>query len=254
MSPADGPFGRRRVRMAFEQVYDEIRQAILTGRLAGGERLPTEASLAEQFGVGRPTVREALRLLGADGLIRTAKGSGGGSFVTLPTIEHVSRSLERNFELLSISNRISLPEFVQAWSLIEVFAAREAALARTAEDVELLRATLERTSVVETTLEHRQRNWEFHSILLRMCGNALLQMSAHSIWFVLDSHLRDELPEVSGQASDDHAAILQAIEVGDGDLTAQLMQSHVLRLGQHYDQIWDGQGRRDGRVLPLYSA
>ncbi len=60
------------------------------GRLARGERLPNETLLAREFGVSRATVREALRLLAAQNLIRTAKGAGGGSYVTLPTVDHLS--------------------------------------------------------------------------------------------------------------------------------------------------------------------
>ena len=62
----------------------------MRGELSRGERLPNEAVLAREFGVSRGTVREALRVLAAQNLIRTAKGAGGGSFVTLPTVDHIS--------------------------------------------------------------------------------------------------------------------------------------------------------------------
>ena len=67
----------------------------MRGELARDQRLPGEADLAREFGVSRGTVREALRLLAAHNLIRTAKGAGGGSFVTLPTADHVSRCSRR---------------------------------------------------------------------------------------------------------------------------------------------------------------
>ncbi|MGH3039100.1 MAG: FadR/GntR family transcriptional regulator, partial [Gaiellaceae bacterium] len=74
----------RRVRKAYEQVNDQLRELIVSGELAPGERLPNEAVLAREFGVSRATVREALRILTAQNLIRTTKGAGGGSYVTLP--------------------------------------------------------------------------------------------------------------------------------------------------------------------------
>jgi GntR family transcriptional repressor for pyruvate dehydrogenase complex len=83
----------RRVRKSYEQVADQLRDLIVRGQLRQGGRLPPEATLARELGVSRATVREALRLLAAQGLIRTAKGSGGGSFVTLPTVDHISESL-----------------------------------------------------------------------------------------------------------------------------------------------------------------
>ena len=62
---------------AYEQVADALHRQVVTGELEPGSRLPTEVELASGFGVSRATVREALRLLAAQSLIRTAKGAGG---------------------------------------------------------------------------------------------------------------------------------------------------------------------------------
>jgi len=64
-----------------EQIESQIRQAILSGSLEHGERLPSESALAEQFNVSRPTVREALSALKESGLITKSAGARGGSFV-----------------------------------------------------------------------------------------------------------------------------------------------------------------------------
>ena len=64
-----------RVKKAYEQVHDQLRDLIVRGELPRGQRLPNEAVLASQFGVSRGTVREALRVLAAQNLIRTAKGA-----------------------------------------------------------------------------------------------------------------------------------------------------------------------------------
>jgi len=89
----------RRVLKAYEQIAEQLRDLIMSGELAPGERLPNEANLARQFGVSRATVRESLRVLSAQNLIRTAKGSGGGSYVTLPTIDHLSEFIRSNSRL-----------------------------------------------------------------------------------------------------------------------------------------------------------
>src|ERR1044072_664033 len=70
---------------ASSSIADQIRQASGTGRLAQGERLPPERELAEQFGVSRVTVRDALRALEAMGLIEVRVGARGGAFVTVPS-------------------------------------------------------------------------------------------------------------------------------------------------------------------------
>jgi GntR family transcriptional regulator, transcriptional repressor for pyruvate dehydrogenase complex len=97
---------------------------------------------AAQFGVSRPTIREALRELSAMSLIGTTKGASGGSFVTVPTVDHISRSLSTNIHLLSRSEHVSLDESLEARDLLEVAAARLAASRRTEEDLEKPRAAI----------------------------------------------------------------------------------------------------------------
>ena len=82
------------VLSAYRQVADQLRALIVTGQIRPGERLPSEASLANLFGVSRGTVREALRELSAQALVETSRGAAGGSFVTQPDPESVSEFLE----------------------------------------------------------------------------------------------------------------------------------------------------------------
>src|SRR4051812_3108130 len=80
--PAFAP--ARRVRM-LDDVFLQIREAILSGGVPQGERLPNERDLAERFEVGRPTVREALRSLEALGIVEIRAGRSGGAFATRPS-------------------------------------------------------------------------------------------------------------------------------------------------------------------------
>src|SRR4051812_22558672 len=80
--PAFAP--ARRVRM-LDDVFLQIREAILTGGVPQGERLPNERDLAERFAVGRPTVREALRSLEALGIVEIRAGRAGGAFAARPS-------------------------------------------------------------------------------------------------------------------------------------------------------------------------
>src|SRR3954454_5393480 len=74
----------RRVR-SFDDVLEQLREAIPSGRSRPGERLPNERQLCETFGVGRPTLREALRSLEAVGMIEVRPGKGGGSYAVTPS-------------------------------------------------------------------------------------------------------------------------------------------------------------------------
>src|SRR3954452_753042 len=82
----------RRVR-SFADVLEQLREAILAGRIRPGERLPAERDLCAEFGVGRPTLREALRSLEAVGLIEVRPGKGGGSYAVTPSEAIVGEAL-----------------------------------------------------------------------------------------------------------------------------------------------------------------
>lgn len=229
----------RRVRKAYEQVYDQLRATILSGELSRGHRLPPEIALAAEFGVSRGTIREALRLLVAENLIRTAKGSGGGNFVTLPTVDHISEFVQRNIELLSQTDDVTLPEFLEARQLIEIFAVRQAAVRRTDRDIETLHATLGEGKELSSE-EMYLHNKEFHRVLVDACGNALLQIAAQPIFAVLHTHLgRSSLPaDFSRDVCNEHRDILDAIEAGDPDLAEQRMRDHLEQLSKVYRGIW----------------
>jgi GntR family transcriptional repressor for pyruvate dehydrogenase complex len=255
------PLRPRPIRRAYEQVYDQLREGMLTGSLSNGERLPAEQELARAFGVSRATVRDALRLLHGEGLVRTDKGARGGSFVTLPTLSYVSEFLERNIELLSLKDDVTLEEFLEARELLEVFAVRQAAIRHDDTDLEALRATL--TPDMEDLAPHSQnaRNRRFHILLVDACGNSLLRIATLPIFTVLHTHLeRSSLaPDFPVKVRDGHGPIIDAIQRGDPDGAAGLMVEHLAWLSGIYRDIWRDAGKEssglaasavDGRTKP----
>src|SRR3982751_3195163 len=88
---AEAPRTRR--ARSFDDVVGQLREAILSGRIRPGDRLPGERQLCEEFGVGRPTLREALRSLEAVGLIEVRPGKGGGSYAATPPASTVGDAL-----------------------------------------------------------------------------------------------------------------------------------------------------------------
>ena len=217
----------RRVRKAYEQVYDQLRDWIIRGDLSRGVRLPSEAVLAREFGVSRGTVREALRVLAAQNLIRTAKGAGGGSFVTLPTVDHISTFLHANISLLSESDDVTLPEFLGGRELLEVFAARQCAARRTQEDIDRLRATM---STDPAEARHERALHPQQGVPQRGAGRVRQHARSASprspVFSVLQTRLRrEQMPDsFARRLDDDHRAILEAIEAGDSDAAGEEMQ------------------------------
>jgi GntR family transcriptional repressor for pyruvate dehydrogenase complex len=240
------PVAPQRIRSAHEQVRDQLRAMIVTGGLARDQRLPNETTLASEFGVSRGTIREALRAIASEGLIRTTKGNGGGSFVTLPTVGDVSELLQRNVELLSMTADVTLAQFLEARKLIECFTVRHAAAHRTDEHLERLRATLTTAEARMSPEEQYLRNRAFHSVLVDICGNALLKIAAQPIFSVLHTHMQRSLlsEEFPRRVCAEHAVILEAIEQRDADRAEALMDEHLAHLAGVYERIWQPGGTR----------
>ncbi len=230
----------RRVRKAYEQVADQLRELILAGELARGERLPNETVLAQEFGVSRATVREALRLLAAQNLIRTAKGAGGGSYVTLPTVDHISEFLHSSLNLLTESQHVSLEELLEAREALEVPAARLAAERRREADVERLKAAIPTEPLRLAPQDQFAYNEQFHTVVIEACGNMLLSIAAQPIFTILQTNLaRSTLGRRFHRAiNEHHRAIAAAIEAADPRAAEREMYGHLEFLRPFYEKAW----------------
>jgi GntR family transcriptional repressor for pyruvate dehydrogenase complex len=234
-----GPVRVRPVRKAYEQVADQLRELILSGELPQAHRLPNEAALAAEFGVSRPTIREALRELSALSLIRTTKGATGGSFVTAPSADHISEFLSANIALLSHTESVSLEDFLDARKALEVPAARMAAVRRTDDDLERLRSAIP-THRLERE-EQFTHNKDFHHVLVAASGNTLLSICAQPVFSVLQSSLKRSAelpPEFHSRCNGDHSAIVASLEAHDEDAIAEQMSEHLDYLSSWYRKAW----------------
>jgi DNA-binding FadR family transcriptional regulator len=229
----------RPVRKAYEQVADQLREQIFSGQLPQAQRLPNEATLAAQFGVSRPTIREALRELSALSLIRTTKGAAGGSFVTAPTADHISDFLSANIALLSHTESVSLDDFLEARRALEVPAAKLAAQRRTEQDLERLRA-----AIPDHRLDREEQfthNRDFHHVLVAASGNTLLSICAQPVFSVLQSSLKrsEELPpQFHNRCNGDHSAMVASLEAHDEVAVVEQMAEHLDYLSTCYREAW----------------
>jgi DNA-binding FadR family transcriptional regulator len=228
------------VRKAYEQVADQLRELIMNGELAPGARLPNEALLAREFGVSRATVREALRVLAAQNLLRTVKGAGGGSYVTLPTVDHISEFLRSNINLLTESRDLTLEELVEARQLLEVPAARLAAKRRNDSDLEKLRASIPGDPMTMDSQEQFGFNKDFHSALIDASRNSLLSIAAQPVFSALHTKLaRYALGRRFHRGIyEQHGLIAEAIEAGDEHAAGAEMHSHIEFLVPFYERAW----------------
>src|SRR5688572_31652327 len=137
------PEHRRSAAGASEEIAGQIRRWLEEQRLEPGERIGTEQEMAEDFGVSRPTLREALRLLSASHLIRVGRGRTGGIFVASTPSEGMSRNVSESIALMLAAESISMEELVDARLSLEVPIAGRAAVNADDEVVARLEAAIE---------------------------------------------------------------------------------------------------------------
>lgn len=169
---ADG-FSRVRARRVFEGVADAIRQMVADGQLRPGDKLPAERVLCERFGVGRATLREALRSLESAGILDLRAGKTGGAFVTAGDPKAVSSGMRDLLHLQSVSFA-DLTEARIRLSRIVVELAIERA---TEEDIAALQNNIRAAEQLYDQgrlMDKTRKNIEFHLILARATKNPIL--------------------------------------------------------------------------------
>lgn len=246
-------------RPAYEAVAARLREQILGGELAPGDRLPTEPELSTRYGVSRSTVREALRVLSSQNLVETTRGVSGGSFVVHPRAEHVRDYLEVTLGLLAVADEVNVEALLEVRDLLEVPAAGLAAERATPAQLDELRTTLLDPSSTANDAMH-ECNHRFHALLVTAAGNPLLEVVAQPVFRTLVTRFaRGQAETPFWQAVvDDHRAILAAVEDRDPARAQELTRMHLTRLRASYvamDRAWaDGASDADAAAAATAAA
>ena len=228
-------FAPKPVQRPRQQVEDQLRQAILSGALGIGKKLPPEAALAVEFGVSRTTVREALRSLASDGLIEKIPGAGGGSFVRSVDHHSLGAELSEDIENLLRLGSIEFAEVADVRRLLEVPAAREAALHRTDEDLAELDDILAAGKALEFDDPRVvELDTRFHAVIARATGNRVLSAFVSALHEVTEPvHHLDLNPETGRQTFRQHQALVRAIRKQDAGAAETAMVAHLRYLEAH---------------------
>ena len=231
--------GVTRVRPAYQQVADQLRDRILDGSLTSGDRLPTEIELSEIFGVSRSTVREALRVLASKDLIRTTRGTTGGTFVARVQSNQVSDYLEMSLGLMSGAKDISLDDLLEARECLEVPAAGYAALRREERHVVQMRQAVEREKQARLRATRFQEQRAFHGVLVDATGNQLLSIMIEPVFRVLQARTAEhDMPaEYWARIDREHTQICSFIEAGHVEGAQDAMREHLATVRQAYEQL-----------------
>jgi len=220
--------GTVKVPKSCEVLADRLQEQILSGAHPPGTALPTERELVAGTGLSRGSVREALRILEAKGLVETRAGRYGGSVVARPTdaqlISHIS--------LFAKGRSIPLSKLVEARHAVGPMVAYLAARHRTDDDLEALHSISVRLEEAARNDVPRflEENANWHSAIAVACHNDLLRAFSGSI-----SDLMLEASRIENFASDEvrelvikaHRRILQAIEARDAETARRRAEKDI---------------------------
>ncbi len=220
------------------QIAQAIRDAIISGQLIVDERLPSEAELADQFQVSRPTVREALKRLAAQSLIRTQRGATGGAFVNRLSFEDAYTQQITTSTLLLSMNAVAFDTACEARYALERACAPLSSQRRTADQLATMRAEIFRQAQPGLTDEaFCASDVAFHRALVDGAGNPVLSyqlagaveaMQPLMNMITFSARSREEIISL-------HSQIVDALQERDSeavDETLVKLESYTRKLAQ----------------------
>jgi GntR family transcriptional regulator, transcriptional repressor for pyruvate dehydrogenase complex len=219
-------FERIRQVRAHEYVAEQIRRHIALRLIKPGEALPAERELAGMFGVGRPTIQHALRLLEAAGLVEARRGRHGGTFITRPGDDSLAAD---DLIVRVMRQRKELEDLLMYRRLIEPAVARVAAGTRRSGDLTAMRRAISGMAKATSEPDYMRHDTDFHLAVAQATGNAFLTRAIEEIRMRLNDAMT-LLPESEAwhlRISGEHEELLGAIETQDADVAETVMQEHV---------------------------
>ncbi|MEV3983003.1 GntR family transcriptional regulator [Nonomuraea sp. NPDC049758] len=227
---------------AYERVVEQVEEAIESGALGPGARLPSERELMVQFSVGRSTVREALRVLQARGLVRSRPGDPNGAEV----LPFSPAALHKSMTTLARVAELSLAELVQFRMVLDSSAVLLAARLRTEEQlaemeaaIAGMRAALRAAAPAATASasaaasDHdafSAADVAFHDVVVAASGNTLIQVCTDVVRSVVLGLIAGKIADAPDRESlmrrsiRHHEEVLAAVRAGDGASAARLLR------------------------------
>jgi DNA-binding FadR family transcriptional regulator len=215
-----------------ELVAAHLRELIVAGELRDGDEIPREADLIEQFGVSRPSVREALRVLETEGLVHIRRGNVGGAVVRRPTAASAAYHLSLTLRV----NEVTHEDLAAARLAIEPICAALAANRSDRQAIaDELTALVDASERCTTTADFTEQAHAFHRRLTELCGNTTVMLLAgtlESVWGAQETRalafeLRSDVTKERRRSVAAHRRLIAAIAMGDGDKASREMRKHL---------------------------
>jgi GntR family transcriptional regulator, transcriptional repressor for pyruvate dehydrogenase complex len=233
-----GPDGERlataevRVPKAAELVAARIRRQSVDGDLPAGTGLPPEAELVARYGVSRPTLREAFRILESERLVTVRRGVKGGALVQSPSLDVATRSAQALLQYRSAT----LADVHEARILVEPPAAALLAERRDPAALAALEAAHQRETSAKSSDDLRELGGAFHRTVVEQAGNRTILLFSTMVQQIIDVHTaRLQAMQASGRVRrrhrqeglDDHARLVELVRAGASTEAERFWRQHL---------------------------
>lgn len=219
-----------------EEVFQQLKEAILSNEFKAGDKLPQEKELAELFQVSRVAVREAIRVLESSGFVTIRQGAAGGVYVTDLTFEQLASACLDLF----MANKISIHELHRVRILLEPEVTRLATLNADQHSKKRLIEAFEGEHPPGASLsEDIASATKVHFVLAEMCGNRFLEAIVNSV-IKLNAKILEEMkpnPPYIIHPPGSHRYIVEAVLAGDPEAAAEAMKKHAAIFYEHLTNL-----------------
>jgi len=230
------------------RVMNQLEELILTKKILPNTKLPPQRELAEQLGVSRTVVREAVRILVTKGLLETQHGVG--TIVKHLTSEQLTEPLSLLIRANG-ENTISLPHIQQVRSILEIEIAGLAAKMATKEDIDSLFKIWDRMKSANSNFDVLiECDLDFHRFLGKMTGNPLLVILLDSIRDLLQRYIRKIINHLDPQTDilPAHYAIIESIKSGNVEEARAAMSDHQNQMIKNYEKYLSSSNQKSGNT------
>ncbi|WP_025736722.1 FadR/GntR family transcriptional regulator [Mycobacterium genavense] len=219
----------REPKMA-DRVASVLRRMVVRGEISEGTMLPSESELMEQFGVSRPTLREAFRVLESESLIKVERGVRGGARVQAPR----KQTLARYAGLILEYERVTLKDVYDARVTIETPLVVQLAQKRDPKVIAELESIVEQEAQLRPGSEAVSQLTDFHAAIARLSDNKTLQMINEMLHHIIENGNRSLQPTTGANAeravrrsAKTHRMILDLIKTGEAEKAGELWSKHL---------------------------
>ena len=215
----------------YQRIVEQIEDALARGELKPGQRLPSERELVAQFGASRSTVREALRVLESNGVVRSRPGDRSGPEILPFTADRLTKQLTR----LTQVDEVGLAELISFRMILDGSANMLAARLRTDDELAAMERTIEamRESIDEGYEGFSEADVAFHDAVALASRNSLIQVCNQVVRGVVLSLISDKISRARNSRAlmrrslGHHEEVLEQIRAGDGPAAARISRRNL---------------------------